>query len=355
MMKALYYPHTDVTNPLIIKNALLLWDSIETIVPRPRWTPRRLQGNKVFNEAVDLVVQPRVPTTSERHEAHDVLQRLNENGKVGLLLKMSPPAWRSREFLIYPEKFLEQTWHLLEREGMARWVAGYHDCGVSPALGFLMLSFLADACAGTQIQKVTDRVDAYAWLSEHYADLLDRPYVKGLDVSQVAPAYDRLVTLSMEVLDARAIPLRNLVEFRKRESGRGGADYIAMRRRYLKALQSHLKRIGTEVRSSGDVRELDRQFKEGLKEDLADLKEELRAASLKTLFSKEVALSALISAGCLLSPVAGLTELASDVGAIGVIPLLKAAVDYRGTRRAAIQRHVTSWLYLASRRGVRLY
>lgn len=231
MMKSLYYPHTDVTNPLIIKNALLLWDSIETIVPRPRWTPQRLKGNKLFNEAVDLVVRPRVPTTSERQEAHDVLMRLNENGKVGLLLKSSPPTWRTREFLIYPEKFLEQTWHLLEREGIAHWVAGFHDYSVPPALGFLMLSLLADACAGTQVQKITDRVDAYAWLSEHYAYLLDRPYVKGLDVSQVAPAYDRLVTLSMEVLDARAIPLRNLVEFRRRESRRGDADYSAMRRR----------------------------------------------------------------------------------------------------------------------------
>jgi hypothetical protein len=35
VLKALYYPHTDVTSPLILKNALLLWDSLETIVPDP--------------------------------------------------------------------------------------------------------------------------------------------------------------------------------------------------------------------------------------------------------------------------------------------------------------------------------
>lgn len=32
-MKALYYPYTNITNPHILKNALLLWDSVETIVP----------------------------------------------------------------------------------------------------------------------------------------------------------------------------------------------------------------------------------------------------------------------------------------------------------------------------------
>ena len=86
---------------------------------------------------------------------------------------------------------------------------------------------------------------------------------------------------------------------------------------------------------------------EEFKQDLADLKAELNVASLKALFSKEVALSALITAGSLVAPVAGLTALASKVGLVGVIPLVKAAVDLRGARRIALQRHVTSWLYLS--------
>lgn len=32
MTKALYFPHTDIGSPVIIKNALLLWDGIETII-----------------------------------------------------------------------------------------------------------------------------------------------------------------------------------------------------------------------------------------------------------------------------------------------------------------------------------
>lgn len=354
MLKALYYPHTDVTNPLILKNALLLWDSLETIVPRPGWSPRRFKNHRLLNEAVDLVVRPRVPTAPERSEAHQALQDVARTGALALLLAEAPRGWRGREFLIYPEKFLSETWHMLERGGMARWVAHQSDYGVPSVLGFFMMSLLADACAGTQLQKVTDRIDAYAWLSQAHARTLGSPHVAGLDISQVAPAYDRLVTLSLEVLDARALPLRKLVDLRKRESKRGGTDYSAMRRRYLQTLRAHVKRVATETRSSADLRELQRQFKEELKEDLGDLKAELNIASLKALFSKEVALSALITAGSLTAPIAGLTALASQIGLVGVIPLLKAAVELRGARRTALQRHMSSWLYLVGQRGLQV-
>ena len=62
MLKALYYPHADISNPVIVKNALLLWDCVETIVPHGAWRPYRTLGGKPFNEAVDLIVKPRVPS-----------------------------------------------------------------------------------------------------------------------------------------------------------------------------------------------------------------------------------------------------------------------------------------------------
>lgn len=99
----------------------------------------------------------------------------------------SPRDWRRSEYLIYPEKFLDQTWQLLERRGMAHWENSASDYGVPIALGFLMMSTLADSCSGTQIQKVTDRVDAYSWIARHRASVLGSPYVIGLDISDVAP------------------------------------------------------------------------------------------------------------------------------------------------------------------------
>jgi hypothetical protein len=80
-----------------------------------------------------------------------------------------------------------------------------------------------------------------------------------------------------------------------------------------------------------------------------ELKSQLRLASLKTLFSKEVALTTLIVAGSLVTPIAGLTALGMQVGGVGIIPLLKTALDYRGARRDALNKQTMSWLFLAQR------
>jgi hypothetical protein len=72
-------------------------------------------------------------------------------------------------------------------------------------------------------------------------------------------------------------------------------------------------------------------------------------SSLKTLFSKEVAVSALITAGSILAPIPGLTALSTQFGLLGVIPLLKSATELRGARRTALLKHTSSWLYLATK------
>jgi hypothetical protein len=347
MQKALYFPHTDIQNPVILKNALLLWDSVDTIVPRQNWRSHHKPPDKLISEAIELVVTRKVPNQVERRDAHHILEESVRTGFISSLVEQSPGEWRKPNYLIYPEKFLSETWGLLQKGGMAYWVASERDFGVPAGVGFYMMSILADVCAGTQIQKITDRTDAYEWLGRQHARALGSQYVTGFDASQVAPAHDRLVSLSMDVLDGRAIPLKKLVELRKRELRSSGAAYSEMRRRYFSALQEHLKRIGQEARSASDVKELDRQFKEGLKEDLTELKAQLGTASLKALFSKEVVLTTLIIAGSFVAPIAGLTALAAQVGGIGIIPLAKAGVDYRAARREALQKHKMSWLFLA--------
>jgi hypothetical protein len=347
MQKALYFPHTEIDNPIIIKNALLLWDSVDTIIPSRQWTATRTPTDKLLREATELVVTHRVPNDAERREAHSILEQEVRSGLVTSLVTNSPQAWRGADYLIYPKKFLAQTWDLLEQRGMARWVSAEYDYGVPAAVGYFMMSILADVCAGTQIQKITDRTEAYAWIAEHHARTLGTQYIRGLDVSQIAPNHDRLVALSMEALDARAIPLKKLVEMRKRELRGQSTGYSAMRRRYLAVLEAHIKRISSEARSARDVKELDRQFKEDLKQDLADLKAELGLASTKALFSKEVALSALI-------PIAGLTALGTEIGGVGIIPLLKAAVDLRAARREALRKHTMSWLFLGTQKRISL-
>jgi hypothetical protein len=371
MLKALYFPHTEIQNPIIMKNALLLWDRVETIVPHSRWNRpagrplssapppsvgRRIdpKKDKWFREATEIVVEQRVPTDAERRQTHESLTSLLEKGFLLSLVKDSPGAWANKDYLIYPEKFLAETWRRLESGGLARWVGAQTDYGVPSAVGFLMMSVLAEICAGTQIQKITDRSDAYGWLAEQRARILGSQYITNLDISQVAPSHDRLVSLSVEVLDGRKIPLRKLVQLRQKEAKSKGSDYAALRRRYAKAVQQHIDRLAREAKTASDVRELDRQFKDELKTDLNDLKAELGVASLKTLFSKEVAASAVIVAGALLAPITGLTTLATQISGIGVIPLIRAEVEYRALRREILRKHSMSWLFLASQRPLSL-
>jgi hypothetical protein len=367
MLKALYYPHTDIHSPIIIKNALLLWDSIETIVPHPDWRRTQSTGDsrrrvsvdaataKLLEEATELIVKPRVPSRTVRQAAHDSVLELVKSGLAAALIHNSPREWKDSNYLIYPEKFLEGTWRLLERSGIANWESAAFDYRVPTALGFLMLSILADSCAGTQIQKVTDRVEAYSWIARHQASVLGSPYVTGLDISDVAPNVDRLVTITSKVLDARDIPLKKLLEFRKRELKSGSSDYSGLRRRYAALVQQYLERIGKEAKTENDVRELEYQFKIEIKQDLADLKAELKVSAWKTLFSAEVGIFVAIMAGCLIAPVAGFTALATHLGGIGVIPLLKTGVKYREARRNAFRQHPISWLYLHKQKQLTAY
>jgi hypothetical protein len=107
MQRALYFPHTDIANPVILKNALLLWDDIQTIVPRRNWIPERRSSDRLVNEAIDLIVRSRVPNAVERETAHNVVEESLNNGFISSLVQQSPARWRGRDYLIYPEKFLD--------------------------------------------------------------------------------------------------------------------------------------------------------------------------------------------------------------------------------------------------------
>lgn len=361
MLSALYFPHTSIGSKDILKNALLLWDQVETIVPtrdqafrptRQTWSSESKSEIRLLHEAEELVVRHRTPTQEERARAHQVLETIVASGHLAMLVQQSPHEWGGMDQLIHPEKFLHRTWAMLDQRGMAQWIHEEHDYGVPAAVGLLMMSVLADICAGTQIQTITDRTEAYAWLAKQRASLLGSQYVTGFDTSQIAPDHDRLVALSLDVVDGRRLELRDLVEMRKRELRRGGTYHSAMRQRYSKALVAHVDRIKKEAKSAADVRELDRQFKNEIRQDISDLKDELKIARSKALFSKELVLSVVLAAGCLPNPIEGLTTLARDVGGIGIIPLLKAAADYRGARRDALKKHAMSWLFLAKRRRI---
>ncbi len=352
MVTAVYYPHTTIRSRNLVKTALLLWDSIECIVPTRDCQIEKPFKEKTYNEALELIARPYVPQDDERTLAHrDVADFLSEEGS-RFFLGTALRGHHRGHYLMHPEKFLRQTWRILEHDSLARWDAMSSDYGVPPALGLLMMSSLADACAGSQKQKVTDRVHAYSLLERARATLLGAPFVEGLDASQVAPELDRLVTLSLNVLDARKIPIRKLLAFRKREARGKSSDYRRMRLGYLNALRKYVGHMVKKARSKGDVREIERQFRADMRDDLLALKHELNLASMQALFSKEMALTALVVGGALVQPISDLTSLATALQGIGIIPLVKTLLKHREKRRKSLLKHNISWLYLTQERAL---
>ena len=95
-----------------------------------------MKGDRLVNEAFDLIVRPRVPSASERTEAHDPFAEIAKTGALSSLLAEAPRGLHRREFLIYLEKFLDQTWRMLQRGGLARRIAEESDYGVPPVVGY---------------------------------------------------------------------------------------------------------------------------------------------------------------------------------------------------------------------------
>lgn len=253
MPSALYYPHTTVLDAQLLKTGLLLWDSLECIAPDKAWTSRPKPKDKLLAEASDLILRQHVPSEMERRRAHDEVAAFFNSEASASFAREALKDPRSQQYMLYYEKFGEDTWALLSSRGV---LSLQHDpfttdVAMPRAVGLLLMSFLADACAGGRKQKITDRVDAYAWLEEFKANTLGATYARGLDIGQVTPDYERLVTLSLNILDGRSIPLKRLVDFRKREQRTSGHDYRSFRHRYLRRLTELIstvrRRFGPKV------------------------------------------------------------------------------------------------------------
>src|ERR1019366_3931570 len=72
MRSALYYPHTTIRNEIVLKRALLLWDSIEYIVPDRDYKAQ--YSSTLLAEAAELVAEPHVPSLDEQTEAHKQIE-----------------------------------------------------------------------------------------------------------------------------------------------------------------------------------------------------------------------------------------------------------------------------------------
>lgn len=348
---AFYYPHTNIKDQNLIKNSLLLWDQVEYITPTVKWKHEQF-SSKLLNEAIELISKPHFPSDAERLEAHNRISKIVSGGLPDWFFLNATRRIRNFEpYFVYPEKFNDATWHLLKESNLATYDKQSSDRGLTPYFGLMIMSILADACAGKTKRKITDRAEAYFWLQKYATAEAGGEIVSGLDASQVAPSYERLVTLSIKVLQTDDIPISTLVAMRKREVKSSSSDYRNFRINYLKRIDACISDITQPGLTQADVIEIERQFQKDMKSDLTDLKKELQVNRDKLLFSKEVLVAATAGANALSTPIRGLTDLSVLLGSISVGALIKAGKEYNAARRKALKSSAMSWLYLADKKA----
>jgi hypothetical protein len=172
MRSALYYPHTTIENEGLVKTALLLWDRLEFIVPWQGFQPR--YRDRQMARAMELVGAPRCPDDNEKREAHTRIEELISD-------RLPPKFFLDRRrrpddsYEVYPQKFLPDTWSLLQKARLSGRLLPNSDYPMSEFGGLMVMSILADSCAGTTRARVTDRGDAYATISGYLGNDPPRP------------------------------------------------------------------------------------------------------------------------------------------------------------------------------------
>jgi len=339
MRSALYYPHTEIQNVELLKTALLLWDRIHFIVPDPDYRPE--YNDRLVGEAIEIVGQPHFPSDDEKKQAHEQIEAF-------VAQPLPPPFYYRRQdrasqydYEIYPQKFYAETFKLLNAAQLAGQPLPNADYPLSQPTGLCIMSILADCCAGTTLQRVTDRSAAYATLT----GLLGAESARGVQRQE-----EQLVPITLEIVNADRIDLKRLVDLRRREEKTGGHAIRNLRHSYLDHIESYVKRLTTTKGQPGDEVEIKRQFRDDIADDLANLRDELRFARNDALFSKEMLSVAVALAGTIAAWAFGIPFVSpgvfTAVGApVEIGGLLGATNKYSSVRRSILEKHPTAYLY----------
>lgn len=333
MYTALYYPHISIGNVNLLKTALLLWDKLEYIVP-DQFT-RASSAERGVKEALEIIALPHLPTDEEKQMAHNQIMELTQS---------ELPEWFFFDpinteliYQIYPEKFLPNTWRSLEEISLAK-PSGFQEPEqylTSESFGLTMMSILAECCAGTQKRTVTDEIDSYAALTRYITAAHDGQY------GVVSEEYERLVTISLKVIDVNGIDIQRLIDLRAREITKNDYFLRNLRHKYLKAIDLYVKRLTQEAQHEGDKIEIERLFEQEMGDDLSELNERLGSEVKKVIFSNVFTTALISMAGLAPEPI----TLAG--GLLGVGALIGQKVMYSAARKKTLKDHAMSWLYTA--------
>jgi hypothetical protein len=330
MYSALYYPNIQIQRTDLLKTALLLWDRLEFITPFPEWGQHA--DDRSVQEALELITRPHVPSQEEKRLAHQgILELATSDLPRDFLLEPSDFETRYR---IYPQKFLPESWDALRETKLAEPHRGrFDEWAMSSSLGLAMMSILAEACAGSELRTVTDEVSSFKLLAKSITDL------HGGAFGPVGDDVERLVTISLKIVDASRISLKRLVDFRKSEEAKAGASIRLLRHNYLKQIDSFVTRLASVRDHQASRKEIERQFKQEMRDDLANLREALKQKRTDAVFSKDVGVAVIAAAGMAIPPL----TVPATLLAVGA--LIQKASNYRAERKAMLGKHAMAWLF----------
>lgn len=343
MYSALYYPHTVVGDSEVLRSALLLWDHLEFIVPWSEYDLKSKDNDKTVDEALELIGIPKEPNWDEQQEVHKLVKELADSELPKDFLLEDIPTEdipTDDKYLIYPQKFLPKTWEILSNAELAipDSQGFYEDWVLSKNLGLTMMSILADVCAGTQKRTVTDRTHAYKLLSQSISQL------HGGEFGKVNENFEKLVTVTLDVVDPNQFSLSELIALRKREAKEAGDSLKQLRHNYLDTVDTASKEMAA-CTSKSDLDEVLRVFREKMQTDVGNLRDALKLRRDNVILSKEVGVGLLAVAGMALTP----WTLPSGLLAIGA--LVRQSKNYKADRRSIMKDHAMSWVFELSQQN----
>lgn len=337
MRSAIYYPHTRMRSEALLKSSLLLWDQVEFIAPEVTFAPAH--ESPEFAEATELIGHYRHPTEEEKREVHALVEDF-ATSPLPEALFYRPDQQDHIEYGIYPQKFLPDTWHMLNELQLANLPKGDSRHRIDEATGLTMMSLLADCCAGTTRARITDRNEAYA----NIVNLATQ------NAEPADPNCDVAVPLTLRLVDTATVPLKALIEFRRKEEKSQGHDMRRLRHRYAERIEAYIELVRTKGKKANDREEIQRLFEQDMKDDLAVLRDELSQANAMALASEavvSVAVTGIAAAAELLTlgfPFV-LTGMTANEAVTKVGGVFRAGSELAAKRKEIMRKHPMAYMH----------
>lgn len=342
MRSAIYYPRTQVRSVPLMKSSLLLWDELHTIVPTPNYAVS-YDSQIDLARAWELIGKSFAPSEAQKLRAHEAIETTLTAGALPPNLYLVGEVDQPKDpYEVWPQKFAMHTWDLLMQHKLAGVPLPNGDYPFTQEGGLLVMAKLADACAGKQFARVTDRLMAYGMIGTG----------GGPSASEA-----EVVPVTLDLIDATSLPIEKLIAFREREKAeRRGSDYTKLRHAYADRVQAQVAALREEP-DPFQRQELERQFRNDMAQDLKDLRDALSGNRLD-LVMKPVIVASVVGAGALatgLAPataaiLAGSAVIGANLGDVAknVADFFNSGFNFNKQQRETMAKHPMAYMYALS-------